>query len=140
MKKLNQKTGKNYRLPTEAEWEYACRGGKTGERYCGGDNLDRVAWHEGNSGHQTHPVGQKAANGFGLYDMSGNVWEWTCSVYVNDYGGAGQRCSNNDRTDYLAVRGGSWDGLPVGVRSAYRYWVDPPYRYFYLGFRLARSS
>ena len=78
--KLNQQTGLHYRLPSEAEWEYACRGGKQ-QTYCGSDEVDAVAWYTGNSGNQTHPVGKKQPNGFGLFDMSGNVWEWTCSAY-----------------------------------------------------------
>ncbi len=91
IEKLNALTGGGYRLPTEAEWEYAGRGGRAGELYCGGNNLDAVAWHSGNGGGKTHPVGQKAPNGYGLYDMSGNVWEWTCSRYDKGYGGGEKR-------------------------------------------------
>ncbi|MDG4595289.1 MAG: formylglycine-generating enzyme family protein [Candidatus Contendobacter sp.] len=136
---LNQRTGKTYRLPTEAEWEYACRGGVAGQRYCGGDDLDRLAWYDGNSGDKTHSVGRKAANGFGLYDMSGNVWEWTCSAYDQDYGGAEQKCTDKGTTGPLAVRGGAWYSVPVRVRSAARLGYGPAYRGDTRGFRLARS-
>ena len=139
LRKLNQQTGKDYRLPTEAEWEYACRGGAVGEQYCGGDSPDRLAWHVENSGSKTHSVGQKAANGFGLYDMSGNVWEWTCSAYDKDYGGAEKICTNNSTYYSLAVRGGGWTFLPARVRSASRFWNRPAYLSFNTGFRLARS-
>jgi formylglycine-generating enzyme len=83
IKKLNQQTGKTYRLPTEAEWEYAARSGGKSEKYSGGNNVDSVAWYNGNSGKQTHPVGRKQPNGLGIYDMSGNVWEWVEDIYSN---------------------------------------------------------
>lgn len=136
---LSEQTGQSYHLPTEAEWEYACRGGAAGQRYCGGDSPDRLAWYTGNSGDKTHPVGQKAANGFGLYDMSGNVWEWTCSAYDKDYGGAEKECTNNNTGGPLAVRGGGWVGRPAGVRSAFRDGFTPADRFDFTGFRLARS-
>lgn len=136
---LNQRTGQQYRLPTEAEWEYACRGGAAGERYCGGNSVDQVAWYNGNSGEQTQPVGRKAPNGVGLYDMSGNVWEWTCSLYDGDYGGAKKECNYNEMIGVWVIRGGSWDDEPAGVRSANRDWNRPANRNNHLGFRLARS-
>jgi formylglycine-generating enzyme required for sulfatase activity len=89
---LSKKTGKQYRLPNDKEWEYACYGGSQTE-YCGGSDINAVAWYSDNSGNQTHPAGQKQPNGYGLYDMSGNVWQWM----ENEYGD-GQR----------ALRGGSW--------------------------------
>lgn len=134
---LSQQTGKEYHLPTEAEWEYACQGEKAGLIYCGGNDVDQVAWYNSNSGGKTHLVGQKAANGYGLYDLSGNVWEWTCSVY-RDYGGAEKECAKKDTSDPLAVRGGSWVNDPGGVRSADRDGGDPTDRSGNLGFRLAR--
>ena len=124
IRKLNAKTGKQYRLPSEAEWEYACRAGAHQE-YCGSDNLDFVAWHVGNSGSKTHPVGQKQANGYGLYDMSGNLWEWVEDCYDGD-------CAKR------VLRGGSWDDGPQFVRAADRSRDVTAYRYFNLGFRLAR--
>ena len=136
LQKLNARTGRKYRLPTEAEWEYACRGGVAGQRYCGGDAPDRLAWYNDS---QTHPVGRKAANGYGLYDLSGNVWEWTCSLYDKDYGGAESRCIDNNTSGPRSLRGGSWFYSPAGVRSAYRNWGAPTNRYTTLGFRLARS-
>src|ERR1019366_4078855 len=92
IQKLNAKTGKQYRLPSEAEWEYACRGGSRNE-YCGSDNVDSVAWYtanstsQGNSGRSTHAVATLSANGFGLFDMSGNVWEWVEDSYHASYTG-----------------------------------------------------
>lgn len=140
IKELNAKTGQQYRLPSEAEWEYACRANQ-GATYCGGDDLDAVAWHRSNADGKTHPVGGKAANPFGLHDMSGNVWEWTADCWHGNYqaapengsawmtGGCGRR----------VVRGGSWDSVPVDLRSAYRDWFIPDFRYFLLGFRLAQD-
>jgi formylglycine-generating enzyme required for sulfatase activity len=83
--KLNQKTGKKYRLPTEAEWEYAARSGGKNEKYSGSDDIDSVAWYDKNSGRETHTRGQKQPNGLGIYDMSGNVWEWVTDWYDSNY-------------------------------------------------------
>ena len=133
LQKLNARTDRTYRLPTEAEWEYACRGGVAGQRYCGGDDPARLAWYGDNSGVQTHPVGRKAANGFGLYDMSGNVWEWTCSLYDGSYSGAENNCSNNNTGFLRSLRGGSWNDGPARVRSANRDGNTPTYRNDYHG-------
>ena len=127
-----------YRLPTEAEWEYAARAGTTGVRY--GD-LDAVAWHDGNSAESPHPVGRKQPNAWGLYDMLGNVWEWTTDS-DGEY-------SNTSVTDPLGsgdgsrrvIRGGSWGGAGARYkRAAYRGGGVPSTRDFILGLRLARSG
>ncbi len=126
IKKLNQRdVGNNYRLPTESEWESACRAG-TSTNYCSGDSdsdLDRVGWYSSNSGNKTHPVGQKEPNSWGLYDMHGNVWEW-----CQDSAGSGR-----------VLRGGSWDNYARYCRSARRNNLVPSGRGSCLGFRLVRS-
>ncbi|GHV17135.1 hypothetical protein AGMMS49938_17760 [Fibrobacterales bacterium] len=137
---LNARTGKNYRLPTEAEWEYAARGGSVskGYRYSGSNNIGDVAWYVDNSGRQTHRVGTKASNELGIYDMSGNVWEWCSDWYAGDYymrspsenpTGAG---SGSNRV----LRGGSWYSDATGARVAYRGNSGPGNSGNALGFRL----
>ena len=112
---------------------------KRQERYSGGDDADRVAWYWENSDCQIHPVGEKAANGFGLHDMSGNVQEWTGSLYEYPYNGTETRCIERGTSDSIAVRGGSWiDGL-AAVRSDSRDNNDPAQPFHFIGFRLARS-
>lgn len=144
---LNQQTGQNYRLPTEAEWEYACRSGGREQKYCGGNNLSNVAWYLGyKSGLTTHNVGQKQANGLGLYDMSGNVWEWVQDWYGRDY--YSNSPTNNprgpSRGSKRVYRGGSWGSNGYVLRSAYRIDFSPGrlrrgFRNRFLGFRLART-
>lgn len=138
IRKLNAKTGRHYRLPTEAEWEYACRANQE-TRYCGSDDQSEVAWYIPNSGNKTHPVAGKAANGFELYDMSGNVFEWTCSAYTDAYDGSEKRC-DNDAGNLRVIRGGSWGWSPPDdVSSAYRLRWAPYYRENHVGFRLAQD-
>ncbi|MBF0136613.1 MAG: formylglycine-generating enzyme family protein [Magnetococcus sp. DMHC-1] len=137
---LNAQGGNcRYRLPTEAEWEFACRSGGDPEKFCGGHDIDLVAWHEGNAEGKTHPVGKKAKNGLGLYDMSGNVWEWTCSE-MGRYGDPDKshtRCGSGDANRVL--RGGSWYYTETRVRSTNRFDYDPGYRNGDIGVRLART-
>ena len=138
IRKLNSMTGKRFRLPTEAEWEYAARGGNKsiGYKYAGGDNLDRVAWYGSNSD-ATHDVGQKSPNELGLYDMSGNVWEW-CQDWRGGYSSGSQsNPSGPSSGSYRVFRGGSWSFSARYCRVSYRFSCTPDYRYFNLGLRLA---
>ena len=141
IRRLNQMAGKRFRLPTEAEWEFAARSGGKPEKYAGGDNLDKLGWYGGNSKNATHPVGQKLANGLGIYDMSGNVWEWCQDWYAGDYyKNSPEKNPQGPETGTLrVVRGGSWGDVAFYCRSAYRFSYTPAGRIFYLGFRLARS-
>ncbi len=130
--------GYAFTLPTEAQWEYACRAGTTGP-YAG--NLDAMAWYADNSGHTTHPVGRKQPNAWGLYDMHGNVWEW-CADW---YGGSLLGGSVTDPTgpasgSFRVFRGGGWDVGARDCRSAYRFYGGPGRRSNALGFRLVLSS
>lgn len=136
--KLNSKTGKNYRLPTEAEWEYAAKSGGKEERYAGGDDLDSVAWHILNSGRKIHPVGQKKANGLGLYDMSGNVWEWVQDLYEKDYYKKGAKYNPRGAGEgrYRVLRGGSCVFDPRFVRTSLRNGDEPANRSRDYGLRL----
>ena len=136
---LSRKTGKRYRLPTEAEWEYAARGGthSRGYRYAGSSSPDEVAWYDGNSGGRTHPVGQKQPNELGLHDMTGNAWEWCADWYgsyssdsqTNPQGPAGGSCR--------VLRGGSWNDSARYCRVSNRSDNYPYIRDDFYGFRLA---
>ncbi len=136
--KLNEFTGKKYRLPTEEEWEFAARGGNKsqGYRYSGGNNIDKVAWYENNSKYRTHPVGLKSPNELDLYDMSGNVLEWCNSCY-SSYSSSTQANPQGPSTGLDGViRGGCWFAPARGCRVSFRYSSDPGVSYYYLGFRL----
>ena len=142
IKKLNQQTGKNFRLPTEAEWEYAARGGNKsrGYKYSGSNTIGEVAWYGDNSGKTTHPVGQKQGNELGIYDMSGNVWEW-CADWYGKYNSspASNPRGPSSGTDRVG-RGGSWLSNASFCRVAYRDDDGPGGSSLSMGFRLAHSS
>ena len=127
-----------YRLPTEAEWEYAARADAATE-YAGGEQLDAIAWYDQNADKQTHPVGLKAANAWQLKDMSGNVWEWVWD-WDGPYADGSQIDPQGPSSGvYRVSRGGSWVDSAGSARVAYRYRDDPSYRSLYQGFRLVRS-
>ncbi|WP_308589736.1 SUMF1/EgtB/PvdO family nonheme iron enzyme [uncultured Prevotella sp.] len=140
--KLNRKTGKKFRLPTEAEWEYAARGGKKSRcyQYSGGNNISDVAWYYNNSGSKTHSVGTKQANELGIYDMSGNVWEW-CQDWFGSYSSSLQvnptGANDGSRRVY---RGGSWNCVAGSCNSSTRFSFAPEDRYDDLGLRLVLSE
>ena len=152
---LNDMTGEQYRLPTEAEWEYAARGGQEGKghQYAGSRIVGKVGWYEGNSGRKTHPVGEKRPNELGVYDMSGNVGEWVQDCYKESYRGAptdGRAWESGSCSLYSSIsektiknvrvlRGGSWDDYPRHLRSAVRVWYTVGDRFDSIGFRLART-
>jgi formylglycine-generating enzyme required for sulfatase activity len=138
VRRLSQRTGQNYRLPSEAEWEYTARAGTTtaffwGERFDGG---------RANSGSSTETVGRYPPNAFGLHDMHGNVWEWVQDVWHDSYAGApsnGSARMSGGNASRRVLRGGSWYGAPQGLRSASRNWDSPDDRSIFTGFRIART-
>ena len=140
--KLNRITGKTFRLPTEAEWEYAARGGNKsrGYQYSGSNNLSDVAWYSGNSGSVSHAVGTKQANELGIYDMSGNVWEW-CQDWKGEYSSSSlvNPTGANSGSDRV-YRGGSWSYIAQYCRSSFRLNYPPDFRSHNLGFRLVLSE
>ena len=127
---MERGSGYEYRLPTEAEREYAARSGTVGTRY---GELDEIAWYEGNNGGSPHPVGEKRANGWGLHDMLGNVWEWTADRMP----GYNHRVLGSDRR---VIRGGAWTGHAGLVRAALRDGGGPGDRGTHVGFRLVRTE
>ncbi len=142
IRKLNDLTGRHFRLPTEAEWEFAARGGNQSRhtQYSGSSRIDDVAWYDGNSGDRTHPVKTKQPNELGIYDMSGNVWEW-CQDWFGNYSSSAQTnptgaSSGSNRVD----RGGCWGSNPRGCRSSRRYDDAPDVEYSDQGLRLVLSE
>ena len=139
--KLNSLTGRMFRLPTEAEWEYAARGGKEsrGYQYSGSSNISDVAWYDENSGSKTHPVGTKQANELGIYDMTGNVWEW-CSDWYSSYSSSSQtNPTGSDSGSARVSRGGGWNCNASYCRLSVRFYYTPDFRLDILGLRLALS-
>ena len=139
IEKLNQLTGRKFRLPTEAEWEFAARGGNKskGYKYSGSNTIGDVAWYGGNSGETTHPVKDKAPNELGIYDMSGNVQEW-CQDWKGDYSSSAQTNPKGPGSgSYRVLRGGCWYSSDLECRTAIRPSYAPTAAGNYLGFRLA---
>ena len=138
----SNKNSYSFRLPTEAEWEYACRSGGKPEIYAGNGSVDDLAWYAGNSQGKTHPVATKKPNGLGLYDMSGNVYEWCEDIYSNE------AYKNHDAANPLYAgcesrrvgRGGSWRYVASDVRCSLRSFCSPGLRFHHLGFRLVRTK
>jgi formylglycine-generating enzyme required for sulfatase activity len=141
IEELNKRTGKRYRLPTEAEWEYAARGGdkSRGYKYSGGDNIDEVAWYGGNSGGKMQSVGTKSANELGIHDMSGNALEWVNDWYGKYTGGEYTDPAGPPSGSIRVYRGGSWFGNAEGSRISFRTGNYPDDKHGDLGFRLALS-
>jgi formylglycine-generating enzyme required for sulfatase activity len=144
-KKLSQKTGRKVKLPSEAQWEYACRAGSTGI-YCFGDNVDQLgkyAWYDENSDSKIHPVGEKLANAWGLHDMHGNVWEWCEDIWHDSYNGAptdGSAWLSGENQSKHILRGGSWNDFVQLCRSANRSRSNLDFRYNFFGFRFVSFS
>lgn len=138
---MNAKSGKFFRLPTEAEWEYAARSGGKKEKYAGSDDIETVAWYDGNSEDSTHPVGSKSPNALGIYDMSGNVWEWCQDLYDTGYYKKSPKINPSGSRDgfYRVMRGGSWDDDQWSARAAHRSGFSPSAgsKRNSIGFRLA---
>ena len=142
---LSQKTGQSYYLPSEAAWEYAARGGNQskGYKYSGSNTIEDVAWYNPNSGLKTHPVGQKTANELGLFDMSGNVWEWCADTWHEDYKSAptdGYAWISGGDDTRAVLRGGSWFSFVTLCRSANRLSNYRNNWYYFVGFRLAKGG
>ncbi|MBL7775861.1 MAG: formylglycine-generating enzyme family protein, partial [Saprospiraceae bacterium] len=143
---LREKTGQNFRLPSEAEWEYAARGGPFWQsevyRYAGSDKIEQVGWYDQNSGRETQEVGRLLPNALGLYDLSGNLWEWCADTWHDNYREApndGSAWMNGGDAERAVLRGGSWNFNDSLCRPGNRLWCDRNNRNYYIGFRCARA-
>ena len=139
---LNKQSGKHFRLPSEAEWEYAARSGGKNEKYAGSNTPNSVAWYYSNSGGATRPVGTKEPNGLGLFDMSGNVWEWCQDYYKKDYYTSSPKNNPQGPKEGLerVARGGSYGFEAPYARTAFRFRYKPESHYGSIGFRLVLSG
>ncbi len=139
---LSRKSKRTFRLPTEAEWEYAARSGGRLEKFAGGNDVKVAAWYSENSDNRTHPVGQKMPNGLGLYDMSGNVWQWVQDWYGENYYRESPRRNPTGPSSgsKRVFRGGSWFYDPRGARTTYREFHLPGYSSSHVGFRLVSCA
>ncbi|MEI6174781.1 MAG: SUMF1/EgtB/PvdO family nonheme iron enzyme [Bacteroidota bacterium] len=141
---LSEKTGKKYRLPTEAEWEFAARGGvkSMGYVFAGGDKIDKIAWNDNNAKKTTHPVGTKQPNELGIYDMSGNVFEWCTDWFAEKYYKISpvDNPSGPSSGDARVIRGGSWKYNPGDLKATHRKFIRPGSRYNDVGFRVVREE
>ena len=139
-KRLSDSTGHTFTLPTEAQWEYAARGAQkapaTPELYSGSNNINEVSWYEENSNGKTHPVATKAPNALGLYDMTGNVFEWCRDWYGSYNANAATNPDGLSKGKDRVLRGGSWRGDAKNCRVSYRYNYSPDHSRFNLGFRV----
>jgi len=142
IRRLNSITGGNYRLPTEAEWEFAARGGTRSQnfKYSGSNNINDVAWHSANSNNSTQPVGSKSPNELGIYDMSGNVWEWCNDVFANYTSTAKNNPTGGSSGIRRVLRGGGWFNEPNACRVTYRNENMPDNKFSTFGLRLASSN
>jgi len=141
-RKLSEKTGKTVGLPTEAQWEYACRAGSK-TRFSFGDSdkgIANYAWHAANATGTPHPVGQKKPNAWGLYDMHGNVWEWCADWYGPSSKEGAADPQGPASGDQRVLRGGAWVSNPIACRAAYRVGQAPDFRYYFIGFRVAMPA
>ncbi len=139
IQKLNTSTGRRHRLPSEAEWEYACRSGGKQDQYPSNE-VDKIAWGQENSNQTTHGVGLKMPNDFGIHDMNGNVWEWVQDAFTTPY--TTDAVQNNpviNQGEHRVLRGGSWNGKANYVRCSIRNRTPTDRRYFTIGFRIVRE-
>jgi formylglycine-generating enzyme required for sulfatase activity len=136
---LSEQTGQQYRLPTEAEWEYAARAGMETDYWWGNDIDETKANYNRNIGHTT-PEGDYEANQFCLYDTAGNVWEWTYSEYTSEYNGKEKECISKNSNKKPVLRGGSWINDPGFLRTANRICYGPDRHFYFIGFRVVRAA